>query len=226
MTCNCATSAYNYVPAEHVVTGDLRIVKDRRIRQLLMKGPQFREQNNINWNKNECLCKEAVRKYREKWCLKEKVDKRLLGGWLDEVNMCITERVKQLKQKCRCKQKKQIMKDKRQREFLEDLQKEYVLVPADKAANNIIVVCKKYYLEVVLEEMNGGGSNAYTGVAIPYLDILKNHLDYMEVRILKYPLLWRSYHPYTGYLNYIRIRIVVDLLLHQTDALLSHSQGC
>ena len=25
----------------------------------------------------------------------------------------------------------------------------YVLVPADKAANNVIVVCKKYYLEVV-----------------------------------------------------------------------------
>ena len=29
-----------------------------------------------------------------------------------------------------------------------------LLVPADKAANNVIVVCKKYYLEVVLSELN------------------------------------------------------------------------
>ena len=53
------------IPAGHVVTGDLRIVTDRHIRKLLMKGPQFREQNNINWNKNKRLCKEAVKKYRD-----------------------------------------------------------------------------------------------------------------------------------------------------------------
>ena len=28
-----------------------------------------------------------------------------------------------------------------------------VLVPTDKAANNVIVVCKKYYLEVVIKEI-------------------------------------------------------------------------
>ena len=34
----------------------------------------------------------------------------------------------------------------------ESFQKYYILVPADKASNNIIVVCKKYYVEVVLNE--------------------------------------------------------------------------
>ena len=29
-----------------------------------------------------------------------------------------------------------------------------VLVTADKAAQNVIVVCKKYYLEVVLKEID------------------------------------------------------------------------
>ena len=28
-----------------------------------------------------------------------------------------------------------------------------MLVPADKAANNVIVVCKRYYLEVVTKEI-------------------------------------------------------------------------
>ena len=29
-----------------------------------------------------------------------------------------------------------------------------MLVPADKASNNVIMVCKKYYLDVVIKELN------------------------------------------------------------------------
>ena len=29
----------------------------------------------------------------------------------------------------------------------------YVLVPADKAANNVIVVCKKYYIDTLVKEL-------------------------------------------------------------------------
>ena len=52
MTCKCSSSAFNYTPAGHVVTGDLNIIEARPLRQLLMKGPAFREQNNINWELN------------------------------------------------------------------------------------------------------------------------------------------------------------------------------
>ena len=39
--------------------------------------------------------------------------------------------------------------------YLHELQSKYmyVLVPADKVANNIMVMCKKDYLEVVLKEL-------------------------------------------------------------------------
>ena len=46
MSCNCSASPYNYVPAGHIMTGDLNIVKDRQVRKLLIKGPAYREQNN------------------------------------------------------------------------------------------------------------------------------------------------------------------------------------
>ena len=36
--------------------------------------------------------------------------------------------------------------------YLQELQSKYVLVPAEKATNNLIVVCKRYYLEVVLKD--------------------------------------------------------------------------
>ena len=62
----------------HVITGDLNIIKNDELRQLI-KSPSYRERNNIDWNFNIKLCKEAVIKYKEKWAAKEKVDKRILN---------------------------------------------------------------------------------------------------------------------------------------------------
>ena len=58
--------------------------------------------------------------------------------------------------------KQQVLKQRACLDFLREFQKHYVLVPADKASNNIIVVCKKYYVEVVLKEFsNVGQSSTY-----------------------------------------------------------------
>ena len=81
MFCDCNTSKYCYEPAGHVITGDLTIVRDTKLRSLIERGPSFREQNCINWSINESLCKEAVAKYKRKWSRKEKVDVRTLNEW-------------------------------------------------------------------------------------------------------------------------------------------------
>ena len=63
---------------------------------------------------------------------------------------------------------KQLLRKTKHKKHLEELQKEYVLVPADKAGSNIIIVCKKYYVEVVLNELKDGicNQNAYELVDI------------------------------------------------------------
>ena len=38
------SSEFCYGPAGHVVTGDLRIIKDAKLRELVNKGPSYREQ--------------------------------------------------------------------------------------------------------------------------------------------------------------------------------------
>ena len=60
MCCDCSTSTYCYEPAGHVVTGDLTIIRDAKLRSLVRKGPSYREQNCIDWTVNERLCREAV----------------------------------------------------------------------------------------------------------------------------------------------------------------------
>ena len=53
MHCDCSTCRYCYEPAGHVVTGDLNIIRDAKLRELIRKGPSYREQNSIDWRVNE-----------------------------------------------------------------------------------------------------------------------------------------------------------------------------
>ena len=52
MVCSCNSSRYKYESCGHVVKGDLSIIKDVKLRNLISKGPTYREQNNIDWRVN------------------------------------------------------------------------------------------------------------------------------------------------------------------------------
>ena len=56
--------------------------------------------------------------------------------------------------------KTRVLKDTRCRTALRELHNEYVLVPADKASNNKIIVCKNYYTEVIRNELAGKSGKA------------------------------------------------------------------
>jgi len=48
---------------------------------------------------------------------------------------------------------RQVLGDKVQLQYLRNFLDRYVLVPADKAGNNVIIICKKYYKEVICKEL-------------------------------------------------------------------------
>ena len=52
MVCSCNSLRYKYESCGHVVTGDLSIIKDVKLRNLIGRGPAYREQNNIGWRVN------------------------------------------------------------------------------------------------------------------------------------------------------------------------------
>ena len=51
--CNCETSEFKDLHHNHIITGDLKIVKNQRLRDLLSKGCGHREDNVVNWKKSE-----------------------------------------------------------------------------------------------------------------------------------------------------------------------------
>ena len=75
------------------------------------------------------------------------------------------------------KRKKHVLQIKKHINYLHDFQRQFVLVPADKAANNVIVICKKYYLDVVLNELST--TDTYVQDDRGSQCVILEHLQYM-----------------------------------------------
>ena len=59
----------------------------------------------------------------------------------------------------------------------------YVLVPADKAASNVIVMCKKYYLQIVLNELTT--TSTYEREPREGMHIVKDHIEFMRSKSIE-----------------------------------------
>ena len=73
--------------------------------------------------------------------------------------------------KCRCKS---------------DQQNKYVFAPADKAPNNIIIICKRYYIETLIKALEldncftPTGNSTYTSCQMSSEDIVNPHDTFMR----------------------------------------------
>ena len=146
-----------HIVTRHVVTGDLTIIRNAKLRALVAKGP--------SWKLNQDIIKKSIPAYKHKWSKREGVDLRVLNEWECKVNECVD---KLLRKKRINRRKWHVLKSRRCLDYLHAFQHKFVLVPADKAANNVIVVCKKYYLEVVLRELNTTGTYEHDDRACSY----------------------------------------------------------
>ena len=73
-------------------TGDLGIVKNNKLRVVLLKGPKYGEQRYFTWKQNSHLM-DSVEEYARQWAKLEDVEAETLSEWLKAkmslVNRCI-----------------------------------------------------------------------------------------------------------------------------------------
>ena len=94
------------------------------------------------------MVSDSIDLYAEQWSKQEQVDLKYLSEWKDQIKELVVERISSLKEKIRSPKQK-ILNDPDVKDTLRRLHDDFVLVPADKTANNVIVVCKKYYIETL-----------------------------------------------------------------------------
>ncbi len=79
--CDCKESKFCDPNHGHIVTGDLRLVQNSKLRDLLSKGPKFREKEPIKWNKVFDSINTGILDYKTRWANDEKVDEKLFADW-------------------------------------------------------------------------------------------------------------------------------------------------
>ena len=92
-TCQCKESKFCHEPHGHVITGDLRVIENVRLSELVAKGPKYREPNRVNWETTETMLLESIDLYAKNWSKREQVDLRYLSEWKDHLKELVTDRI-------------------------------------------------------------------------------------------------------------------------------------
>ena len=154
-SCKCKDSKFVDSYHKHIVTGDLRIIANVELRNLLSKGPTYREPVIINWNKVLKVFKTGIEECQIKWTQIENKELKTLDDWSKTVFDAVEKRVNKLKamRKFQPRHRTKILERKDVQEYLENFQNDFVFVPTDKASNNISIVCKEFYIHMLLKEV-------------------------------------------------------------------------
>ena len=104
--CQCNTSTFCYEPHGHVIIGDLMVIENVKLRELVAKGPKYREPNKINWQSTETIVSNSIDLYAEQWSKREPVDLKYLSEWKDQIKELVVERISSLKEKIRSPKQK------------------------------------------------------------------------------------------------------------------------
>ena len=153
--CDCNLSPFNYSPHGHIVTGNLEIVDNVELREVLSYGckyrvPTYKSPEEIYVSVAEAVDKFVKSKSRE-YCQKE--DK--FGDWKDKVLSIISNRIEYYKKNCPeiFEIKENTLEKDEVKRSLKMLKSKYIICSIDKASSNFSFICKKFYVQTLVNEM-------------------------------------------------------------------------
>ena len=121
---------------------------------------------------------ESIDLYAENWSKREQVELKYLSEWKEQMKKLVADHISNFKEhfkspKCKVLDQSDV------KDTLHKLHANYVLVPVDKAANNVIIVCKKYYIDTLVKELGINNVNinnpTYIQIDDSFETILHSH---------------------------------------------------
>ena len=153
LRCDCQTryAEFVYQPHGHVHTGCLDIIECLPLRDVMKKGAKYRLKPRASKFKLLTTIEKSLTKLRDKLSRRFKVVKEELELWFTTIMDKVRYRVKSLSQEQL--DSNDIFRIKDVQKYLEFLHGRFVIVPVDKASNNFAVICRKFYIEVLMKEL-------------------------------------------------------------------------
>ena len=95
---------------------------------------------------------DSVEDYARQWAKREEEELDTLSEWVKAMRSLIQVHIHKLKRSMNT-HAKSVFKDPSVARHLSELHDKYVVVPADKAPNNIVFVCKSHYTGCMIKEL-------------------------------------------------------------------------
>ncbi|KAK3096272.1 hypothetical protein FSP39_025170 [Pinctada imbricata] len=120
--------------------GDFSIIQDRQLRGLLKKGPKYRIPSKIDFIKCREVLKEALDNYTKRWCKSEGVESHSLNDWKNLILDITDIRIDNFHKNPHLFENPSSRSERYFKSKLRNLHEKFVFAPADKAANNTIII--------------------------------------------------------------------------------------
>ena len=128
----------------------MKIIPDSRIRYIVSKGPNYRFPSHIDFNRCREEIASALNDFGNRWCKRESVECHALKEWkLSIFNIMVDKRLMFYLHNTNLLPPKHKSSFRYLKQGIQEFHRKYVLVSADKAANNIFVVCRLHYINTL-----------------------------------------------------------------------------
>ena len=154
--CNCHSYPDRLVNEhhKHIVTGDLSIVRNLELRSILSKGLNFHDQKPPDREQVFNAVKSGLDKYIHEVSSKVKYHISQFTAWKAE----LLKLVRVFLNKSKSYSYNNVLSKPSVKEALKELHDDFVFVPIDKAANNVAIVCKSFYISIMTKEVESSST--------------------------------------------------------------------
>ena len=123
-----------------MIIGNLNVIPDARVHNIISKRSKYRFHSNINFPKCRIEIAVSLDDFSNRWCKWENVEPDALKEWKNHIFKIIETRISFYSSNTHILPPKPKSSFRHLKRGIQDFHINYVLVPVDKAANNVVFV--------------------------------------------------------------------------------------
>ena len=129
--------------------------------------------SQIDFNRCREDIASALNDFGNRWCKRESVECYAMEEWKLSIFNIVDKRIKFYSQNTNLLPPKPNSSLRHLKQGIQEFHRKYVLVPADKAANNVVVVCRLHYINTLKQDLNG--TKSYEETPIDEKSVVYSH---------------------------------------------------
>lgn len=152
VTCNCSSSPYKDKNHGHVITGDLTLIENIDLRNIIKLGPSHREIPRYSYKYTIGKLTDDINKSIEIWSKRSNLSTAIFEPLRTTLITYVSKQLKSMYTN-HITEPVQSLNDPLILHDLLTLQEEFIITPVDKASNNVALTCKWFSIYITLLEL-------------------------------------------------------------------------